>query len=134
MATVDPTRSVPAMTGTVLRIVVAAPLEGARQTLRRLAEERCGWKVVGEGSDGLSAISRARTKQADVILVDGTIEGPGLSGIRSLVPATSPFVVVGLVDHPAELAAAGTTVLKSAPAERIRQTVVEAVQARMASA
>lgn len=121
------------MTGTALRIVVAAPFEGARQTLRRLAEERCGWTVVAEAGDGLSAVSGARAHRADVVLVDGGIEGPGLIGVRRLIPTGFPLVV-GLVEHPSELAADGISVLKSAPAERICETVLAAVRSRMEAA
>ena len=129
-----PARNVTDMTETPLRIVVAAPLEGARRTLRRLLEERCGWTVVAEAGDGLSAVSRARVHHADVLLVDGAIEGPDLAGVRALLSSSSPVVVVGLVEQPAELAAAGIAVLKSAPVGRVRETVLAAVHARTASA
>ena len=127
-------RNVPVMNETPLRIVVAAPLEGARQAVRRLVTERCGWDVVAEAGDGLSAVSRARSHRADVLLVDGAITGPGLAAVRALVPPTAPFVIVGLVEHPADLASSGPAVMKSAPAARIRQTILDAVHARMASA
>lgn len=134
MVAICPVPNVTDMTGTALRIVVAAPLEGARRTLRRLLEERCGWDVVAEAGDGLSAVSRARVHHADVLLVDGAIEGPDLAGVRALLASSSSVLVVGLVEQPAELAASGIAVLKSAPAERIRETVLGAVHARTASA
>lgn len=134
MVALHPGRNVIDMTGTALRIVVAAPLEGARQTLRRLLEERCGWDVVAEAGDGLSAVSRARVHHADVLLVDGAIEGPDLAGVRALLAPSSAMVVVGLVEQPAELAASGVSVLKSAPVDRIRETVLAAVHARTATA
>lgn len=121
------------MNESLLRVVVAAPLDGARAALRRLVEDQWGWKVVAEATDGLAAVRAARTDRADVLLADGSLEGPGIPGIREILPKDSPILVVGLVDRPTDLAATdGIAILKGVPGDRVRRVVLEALEARWA--
>ncbi|MGH3442213.1 MAG: hypothetical protein ACRDUY_09260 [Nitriliruptorales bacterium] len=115
----------------LLRVVVAAPLDGARAALRRLVEGQWGWEVVAEAADGLAAVRAARTNRADVLLADGSLEGPGIAGIREILPGDSPILVVGLVDRPTDLATSqGISILKGVPGDRVRRVVLEALEAR----
>ena len=52
-----------------------------RRTLREIVDEQPDMSVVGEASDGLTAIDRARALKPDVILMD--IDLPEISGIEA---------------------------------------------------
>jgi len=88
----------------VIRILIAddhaVVREGIRQVL--LSDERAGFEVVGEASNGREAVELARALRPDVVILDLTM--PELSGldaaasIREDVPDAS-ILVLSIHDH-----------------------------------
>jgi DNA-binding NarL/FixJ family response regulator len=88
----------------VIRILIAddhaVVREGIRQVL--LSDERAGFEVVGEASNGREAVELARAHRPDVVILDLTM--PELSGldaaavIREDVPDAS-ILVLSIHDH-----------------------------------
>lgn len=64
-----------------VRIVIADDHRIVREGLRHLLEKRTDFKVVGEASDGESAVRLARELSPDIVIVD--ISMPGLNGIEA---------------------------------------------------
>jgi DNA-binding NarL/FixJ family response regulator len=72
------------------KVLLVDDYEPFRQVVRSVLEQRDDLQVVGEASDGLDAVQKAKELQADLILLD--IDLPKLNGIqatrrlRDLVP------------------------------------------------
>lgn len=66
------------MAGT-LRIVIADDHEVVRKGVRRLLEQRHGWDICGEASDGEEAVAKVAELQPDIVLLD--IAMPKLNGL-----------------------------------------------------
>jgi DNA-binding NarL/FixJ family response regulator len=64
-----------------VRIVIADDHRIVREGLRHLLEKRTDFNVVGEASDGESAVRLARELSPDIVIVD--ISMPGLNGIEA---------------------------------------------------
>lgn len=80
-----------------VRVALADDHAMVRAGLRRLIEGEAGFEVVGEASDGASALELLRTHPCDVFMMDLSMpapNGPELIGrIRALWPAMSLLVV-----------------------------------------
>ena len=134
-----PQRSLPSVMGVMTalshaRVVVAAPVAATRVALRRIVADEWGWTVVEETADGIAAVRAARCGRADLLLADANLRGIRLDELFQLLPPTSGVAVVGLVDHPHQQAVpGGVTVLKDAPATRLRAVVEPAIAAARAA-
>lgn len=64
-----------------LRILVADDHTLFRQGVRRVLEEREGWQVVGEASDGAEAVRLTVEREPDVVIMD--IAMPRLTGVEA---------------------------------------------------
>jgi DNA-binding NarL/FixJ family response regulator len=73
-----------------VRILLVDDHPVVRQGLRTLLEEREEWEVVGEASDGIEALEKVDTLQADVVVLDVTM--PRMNGIEAcrLIQQKSP--------------------------------------------
>ena len=52
-----------------------------RQGLRTILEGHSGWEVVGEASDGVEAVEKAKKLQPDVMVLDVTM--PNMNGLEA---------------------------------------------------
>ena len=120
--------------GEQVRILVVDDFLPYRQFVSSILQERPGWQVTGEASDGLEAVQRAEELQPDLILLD--IGLPKLNGIeaagriRNLAPQSQILFVsqessVDVVEEALRLGARGY-ILK-AYAQRDLLAAVEAV-------
>jgi DNA-binding NarL/FixJ family response regulator len=66
---------------TKIRILLVEDFEPFRSFTKSLLQEKPGFQIVGEVSDGLEAILRAQELNPDLILMD--IGLPGLNGIEA---------------------------------------------------
>jgi DNA-binding NarL/FixJ family response regulator len=64
-----------------LTILVVDDEKMVRSALQRLLSARPEWKVVGEATDGLDAVSKARDLKPDVIIMDVTM--PEMNGLQA---------------------------------------------------
>lgn len=64
-----------------VRILLVDDLEGWRQRIRSILEGRPDLRVVGEASDGLEAVQKAKQLKPDLVLLD--IGLPRLNGIEA---------------------------------------------------
>jgi DNA-binding NarL/FixJ family response regulator len=64
-----------------LRVLVADDHEIVRKGIRSLIEEREGWEVCGEASDGRDAVVKAQSLEPDIIILD--ISMPLLNGLEA---------------------------------------------------
>jgi DNA-binding NarL/FixJ family response regulator len=97
-----------------LRILIADDVASTRCFLRAVLEHCKEFEVVGEASDGDSAIEMAESLQPDLVLLDLSmplVDGASaLSGIRELAPSASVIIVSGMSPSlGAELLNAGAT-------------------------
>jgi DNA-binding NarL/FixJ family response regulator len=97
-----------------LRILIADDVASTRCFLRAVLEHCKEFEVVGEASDGDSAIELAESLQPDLVLLDLSmplVDGASaLSGIRKLAPNASVIIVSGMSPSlGAELINAGAT-------------------------
>lgn len=80
-----------------VRVALADDHAMVRAGLRRLIEGEAGFAVVGEASDGASALELLRSRPCDVFLMDLSMPAPNgpelISRIRAMWPATSMLVV-----------------------------------------
>jgi len=78
----------------VIRVVIADDVEALRALVRIALEEHADIAIVGEVSDGLSAVEAARDLTPDVMLLD--VSMPGYDGLEALIDirAQSPTVSV----------------------------------------
>lgn len=120
--------------GEPVRILVVDDFLPYRQFVSSILQERPGWQVTGEASDGLEAVQRAEELQPDLILLD--IGLPKLNGIeaagriRNLAPQSKILFVsqessADVVEEALRLGARGY-ILK-AYAQRDLLAAVEAV-------
>lgn len=80
-----------------VRVVVMGDHRPVREGLRSLLDASLGIEVVGDVSDGPSAMSLAEEARPDVVIVDLTIPGvDGLGLIRSLCSSDSEIEVIAL--------------------------------------
>src|SRR3984885_3295100 len=64
-----------------LRILLVDDEKMVRSALKRLLSAHSEWKVVGEATDGLDAVSKARDLKPDVIIMDVTM--PEMNGLQA---------------------------------------------------
>jgi DNA-binding NarL/FixJ family response regulator len=70
-----------------LRFVVVDDNEEIRRLVGTLLQLRHGWELVGEASDGVTAVDLVSELQPDVVIMD--IEMPRLNGIEATKEITS---------------------------------------------
>jgi DNA-binding NarL/FixJ family response regulator len=64
-----------------IRILLVDDHPIVRQGLRTLLEGRTGWEVVGEASDGVEAVEKAKHLNPDVMVLDVTM--PRMNGLEA---------------------------------------------------
>jgi DNA-binding NarL/FixJ family response regulator len=64
-----------------IRILLVDDHPIVRQGLRTLLEGRTGWEVVGEASDGVEAVEKAKDLNPDVMVLDVTM--PRMNGLEA---------------------------------------------------
>jgi DNA-binding NarL/FixJ family response regulator len=81
----------------MIRVLIVDDHEGWRRQVRQLLRERPGFQVVGEVSDGLEAVEKAKLLKPDLIVLD--IGLPKLNGIevtrqvRQLSPSSKVIIL-----------------------------------------
>ena len=115
----------------MINILIVDDQKSVRARLKYLVNSVADFEVVGTAENGIEAISRAATLQADVILLD--IEMPGITGFKAieLISAESPqskVLVLSSHDRPeyvVESMSAGAMgyLLKNASDEEIEQAI-----------
>jgi DNA-binding NarL/FixJ family response regulator len=79
-----------------LTILVVDDEKTVRSALERLLSARSEWKIVGEATDGLEAVAKARDLKPDVVIMDVTMpEMNGLEAtpqIKKVHPATEVLI------------------------------------------
>ncbi|TME97609.1 MAG: response regulator, partial [Chloroflexi bacterium] len=111
------------------RVLIADDQRLVREGVRKILDADPAISVVGEATDGPSALALARTLKPDLILLDNIM--PGLSGLdvaRTLASELPEIGIVFLTVDPGSrdlaLAAGATTyVQKDAPADELRRAV-----------
>lgn len=122
---------------TNVRILVADDHELVRSGLRKMLEAQQGWEVVGEATDGLEAIERAKKLKPDVVVIDfGMPRLNGLEAVRRIVKILPETRILVLSMHDSdelsrEMSKAGAHgyLTKSAAAELV-VSAVEALRRR----
>ena len=86
-----------------VRILLADDHELVRHGLKAVLQERRGWQVCGEASNGREAVEKTQTLNPDVVIVD--LSMPVMNGVeatRRIVNANSHVKVLVLTIHQAE--------------------------------
>ena len=82
-----------------LRLLVADDHDVVRKGVRTVLEEKSGWEVVAEASDGREAVEKAKLVQPDVTILDLSMpELNGLDAAREILK-TVPTKVLFLTMH-----------------------------------
>ena len=113
------------------RILIADDHEVMRRGVRSLLEAKPEWEICGEAADGREAVAQVVALKPDLVVLDLTM--PVLNGlhaakeIRRISPGTK-IVIFTLHDSAhvateARGAGADAVVVKSAPAERLVETI-----------
>ena len=85
---------------TKIRVLLVDDHAVLRAGVRALLEMQPGLEVVGEASDGQSAITRARELRPDVVLMDIGMPGPdGLTATREILASSPQTRVLFLTQH-----------------------------------
>jgi DNA-binding NarL/FixJ family response regulator len=115
----------------MIRVLLAEDHETVREGLRLLVNNQRDMQVVGEASDGRSALEKAGTAQPDVLVLDLTMpEMNGLATARAMKASGSPVRIVALTRHDdeafvQELLAYGASayVLKQSPSLELLRAI-----------
>ena len=87
-----------------LRVLVADDHDIVRNGVRTLIEEKPGWEVVGEASDGREAVQKAKLVQPDVTILDLNMpELNGLEAAREILRSVSTKVLILTMCHSDQL-------------------------------
>ena len=116
------------MNGKQVRVLIADDQDVIRAGLKALFESTSDLKVVGEASDGASAVALAAALCPDVVVMD--VRMPILDGIHATAQIASPTRVLVLTTfeidnyvYGALRAGASGFLLKTAPAEELIEAV-----------
>ena len=83
-----------------IRVLLAEDHETVRQGLRLLLEAQDDIEVVGEASDGRSAVGRSRTLQPDVVILDVSMpEMNGFAAAKAIRASAPGMAIVALTRH-----------------------------------
>lgn len=83
-----------------IKVLIADDHDTVRQGLRLLIEAQTDMRVIGEASDGTTAIARAELLRPDVVVMDITMPRlNGLAATRELHSALPGVAVVALTRH-----------------------------------
>jgi DNA-binding NarL/FixJ family response regulator len=86
-----------------VRILLADDHDLVRQGIRAVLQERPGWEICGEASNGREAVEKAQLLKPDIVIVD--VGMPYLNGVDATrqITKTNPAVkVLVLTIHPSE--------------------------------
>src|SRR5580658_6242562 len=87
-----------------LRILIADDHALVRRGARAVLQARCGWRVVGEASNGREAIEKTIELKPDVALVDiGMPELDGVEAVRQIRQAAPDTKILVLTMHDSDL-------------------------------
>ena len=85
----------------MIRLVIADDHPVVREGLKRIVADCPGMRVVGEAADGDEVLAKSQTADADVLLLDVAMPGPGfLSTMRRLRSERPDLPVLVLSIHP----------------------------------
>src|SRR5690242_15289888 len=112
----------PEMPARTVRIVLIDDHEIFRAGLRRLLQTEPGFEIVGEGADGLEAITVVRRSHPDILLLDVAMPRmDGLEALRAVTGLPTRVILLTAGIEPADLLRAlqlgvrGVVLKESAP-------------------
>jgi two-component system, NarL family, invasion response regulator UvrY len=116
----------------VIRVVLCDDHPLVREGLHRILSEDAGIRVVGEAADGESLLARLATTEADVVVLDVSMPGPGFLEVMNRIRAHFPSLRVLVVSIHSESLYADRA-LKAGAAGYVskRQSVEELTRAIM---